>query len=202
MRDQPFYWQRLFPPLIPAQAGIQSLACGPGSPLARGRAGDNRHNATAACYRARRAKNPEEASLATMVRSGGGVHPVRIGRLVERLGAGGFPVADRQHPLPVLCRGRRRDHPLRPAAGLEPLVPAAAQLRPRIRAGVRNFGPRRARHAALLWRHGAGRSAAGAALRQSWQRAGLTCISEQSGVSCRNARGHGFTLSRAAQSVF
>ena len=37
---------------------------------------------------------------------------------------------------------------------------------------------------------------------QSWQRAGLTCISEQSGVSCRNARGHGFTLSRAAQSVF
>ncbi len=37
---------------------------------------------------------------------------------------------------------------------------------------------------------------------QSWQRAGLTCISEQSGVSCRNARGHGFTLSRAKQSVF
>jgi hypothetical protein len=37
---------------------------------------------------------------------------------------------------------------------------------------------------------------------QSWQRAGLTCISEQSGVSCRNARGHGFTLSRAAQRVF
>jgi hypothetical protein len=37
---------------------------------------------------------------------------------------------------------------------------------------------------------------------RSWQRAGLTCISEQSGVSCRNARGHGFTLSRAAQRVF
>jgi hypothetical protein len=37
---------------------------------------------------------------------------------------------------------------------------------------------------------------------QSWQRAGLTCLSEQSGVSCRNARGHGFTLSRAAQRVF
>jgi hypothetical protein len=31
--------------------------------------------------------------------------------------------------------------------------------------GVRNFGARRARHAALLRRHGAGRSAAGAALR-------------------------------------
>jgi hypothetical protein len=37
---------------------------------------------------------------------------------------------------------------------------------------------------------------------QSWQRSGLTCISEQTGVSCRNARGHGFTLARAAQSVF
>ena len=37
---------------------------------------------------------------------------------------------------------------------------------------------------------------------QSWQRAGLACLSEQSGVSCRNARGHGFTLSRAKQSVF
>lgn len=37
---------------------------------------------------------------------------------------------------------------------------------------------------------------------QSWQRAGLTCLSEETGVSCRNARGHGFTLSRAAQRVF
>jgi hypothetical protein len=37
---------------------------------------------------------------------------------------------------------------------------------------------------------------------QNWQRGGLTCLSEQSGVSCRNARGHGFTLSRAKQSVF
>lgn len=37
---------------------------------------------------------------------------------------------------------------------------------------------------------------------QTWQRGGLTCLSEQSGVSCRNARGHGFTLSRAAQRVF
>ena len=37
---------------------------------------------------------------------------------------------------------------------------------------------------------------------QNWQRAGLTCISEQSGMSCRKARGHGFALSRAKQSVF
>jgi hypothetical protein len=37
---------------------------------------------------------------------------------------------------------------------------------------------------------------------QTFQRSGLTCLSEQTGVSCRNARGHGFTLSRAAQSVF
>jgi len=37
---------------------------------------------------------------------------------------------------------------------------------------------------------------------QHWQGGGLTCISEQSGVTCRNARGHGFTLSRAKQSVF
>lgn len=37
---------------------------------------------------------------------------------------------------------------------------------------------------------------------QTWQRAGLTCLSEQVGVSCRNARGHGFMLSRAAQRVF
>ena len=35
-----------------------------------------------------------------------------------------------------------------------------------------------------------------------WQRAGLTCVSEQTGVSCRNARGRGFTLARAAQRVF
>jgi hypothetical protein len=37
---------------------------------------------------------------------------------------------------------------------------------------------------------------------QTWQRAGLTCLSEQSGVTCRNARGHGFTVARAAQRVF
>ena len=37
---------------------------------------------------------------------------------------------------------------------------------------------------------------------QSWQRAGFACTSEKSGVTCRNAGGHGFTLSRAVQSVF
>jgi hypothetical protein len=37
---------------------------------------------------------------------------------------------------------------------------------------------------------------------QSWQRGGLGCLSEQTGVTCRNAGGHGFTLSRAAQRVF
>jgi hypothetical protein len=35
-----------------------------------------------------------------------------------------------------------------------------------------------------------------------WQRGGLTCLSEQTGVTCRNPRGHGFTLARAKQSVF
>jgi hypothetical protein len=37
---------------------------------------------------------------------------------------------------------------------------------------------------------------------RSWQRAGLSCTSDRSGVTCRNARGHGFTLSRGAQRVF
>jgi hypothetical protein len=37
---------------------------------------------------------------------------------------------------------------------------------------------------------------------RSWQRGGITCQSEQTGVTCRNARGHGFSVSRAAQSVF
>ena len=37
---------------------------------------------------------------------------------------------------------------------------------------------------------------------RSWQGGGLICRSEQSGVTCRNAGGHGFTLSRASQSVF
>ncbi|MGZ5841823.1 MAG: DUF6636 domain-containing protein [Xanthobacteraceae bacterium] len=37
---------------------------------------------------------------------------------------------------------------------------------------------------------------------QNWQRQGLTCRSEQSGVSCINPKGHGFELSRGAQRVF
>ena len=44
-----------------------------------------------------------EMRLGTIVHSGGGgVHPVRIGRRVDRFGAGRLSVADRQHPLPVL----------------------------------------------------------------------------------------------------
>jgi hypothetical protein len=35
-----------------------------------------------------------------------------------------------------------------------------------------------------------------------WQRDGFTCKSEQSGLTCFNAARHGFTISRAAQSVF
>jgi hypothetical protein len=37
---------------------------------------------------------------------------------------------------------------------------------------------------------------------RSYERGGLVCTSERTGVTCRNARGHGFTLSRAAQFVF
>jgi hypothetical protein len=37
---------------------------------------------------------------------------------------------------------------------------------------------------------------------RTWSRGGLACTSEKSGVTCRNAGGHGFTLARAAQSVF
>jgi hypothetical protein len=35
-----------------------------------------------------------------------------------------------------------------------------------------------------------------------WQRSGITCKSEQSGVTCSNADRHGFLLSRAKQTVF
>ncbi|MCK1357906.1 DUF6636 domain-containing protein [Bradyrhizobium sp. 199] len=35
-----------------------------------------------------------------------------------------------------------------------------------------------------------------------WQRAGFTCRSEQSGLTCFNAMQHGFTLARAEQKVF
>jgi len=36
----------------------------------------------------------------------------------------------------------------------------------------------------------------------AWERGGLSCKSEPSGVTCRNAARHGFTLSRTAQSLF
>jgi hypothetical protein len=35
-----------------------------------------------------------------------------------------------------------------------------------------------------------------------WQRAGFTCRSEQTGLTCFNASGRGFSLSRARQEVF
>jgi hypothetical protein len=35
-----------------------------------------------------------------------------------------------------------------------------------------------------------------------WQRDGYTCLSEQTGLTCHNARRHGFTLSRSGQKVF
>lgn len=37
---------------------------------------------------------------------------------------------------------------------------------------------------------------------RTWQRGGINCTSQQTGVTCRNTRGAGFTLSRASQSVF
>lgn len=37
---------------------------------------------------------------------------------------------------------------------------------------------------------------------RSWQRPGLACASEPTGVTCRNAGGHGIALSRAKQQVF
>jgi hypothetical protein len=35
-----------------------------------------------------------------------------------------------------------------------------------------------------------------------WQHGAFTCRSELSGVTCRNARQHGFTLSRSSQKLF
>jgi hypothetical protein len=35
-----------------------------------------------------------------------------------------------------------------------------------------------------------------------WQRAGFTCRSEQTGLTCFNAMQHGFSLARAKQEVF
>lgn len=37
---------------------------------------------------------------------------------------------------------------------------------------------------------------------QTWQRGGFTCQSSESGLTCRNANGAGFELSRAAQRIF
>jgi len=37
---------------------------------------------------------------------------------------------------------------------------------------------------------------------RTWQRRGITCISEQTGVRCSNARGAGFEIARAKQRVF
>ncbi len=37
---------------------------------------------------------------------------------------------------------------------------------------------------------------------QSFKRGGLLCTSETSGVTCMNAAGHGFSLSRTSQKVF
>ncbi len=37
---------------------------------------------------------------------------------------------------------------------------------------------------------------------QTFKRGGLLCTSETSGVTCMNAAGHGFSLSRASQKVF
>jgi hypothetical protein len=36
----------------------------------------------------------------------------------------------------------------------------------------------------------------------SWRQGGITCTSEQSGVTCSNALGHGFSLSRSSQRLF
>ncbi len=36
----------------------------------------------------------------------------------------------------------------------------------------------------------------------TWQYDGFTCISETSGMTCRNNLGHGFSLSRASQKLF
>ena len=36
---------------------------------------------------------------------------------------------------------------------------------------------------------------------ESWSRDGLTCVSQQSGLECKNAAGHGFTLARESWSV-
>lgn len=36
----------------------------------------------------------------------------------------------------------------------------------------------------------------------TWSQFGLTCRSQESGMTCTNAQGHGFSISRSAQKVF
>ena len=35
-----------------------------------------------------------------------------------------------------------------------------------------------------------------------WHHDALTCVSEQSGLTCRNTQGHGFSISRSSQRLF
>jgi len=37
---------------------------------------------------------------------------------------------------------------------------------------------------------------------KAFSRGGITCLSEQRGLTCKNKRGHGFFLSRAKQQIF
>lgn len=37
---------------------------------------------------------------------------------------------------------------------------------------------------------------------ETWQQSGFTCLSETTGLTCFNARRHGFTLSKTARTVF
>ena len=80
--------------------------------------------------------------------------------------------------------------------------------------------PRRPSDCELDWGHAFEMSTKGAASRicagdsvmdaslpvlaygEVWQRAGFTCRSEQTGVTCFNAMQHGFSLARAEQKVF
>ena len=36
----------------------------------------------------------------------------------------------------------------------------------------------------------------------TWERYGITCVSDKTGLTCTNPRGHGFLLSRAKQKLF
>lgn len=37
---------------------------------------------------------------------------------------------------------------------------------------------------------------------RAWSRYGITCVSRTDGLTCRNRAGHGFSISRATQTVF